>query len=167
MESQSPREWGKQVYELGYLLVPSLAEENLAAEAQTIKSIIEKAGGGLIAEDVPAPISLAYRMTAGGGQKKTFDKAYFAWIKFHAPAAAIEVITTQCRQYPHFLRFMIVKTVKDSSPVSSKPALKVIAADSSKVFSVPSTAPVGSPAPSKANIDEVELDKSIEQLIVE
>lgn len=153
----------KKIYELGYLLVPTLTEEQVPAEVEAIKAILTKAEVEVISEDSPKLIPLAYQMVHGtSGQKKKFDKAYFGWIKFQGQAAAAEFIKQKCDIYEHFLRFMIIKTVKDEPQSSPRVSLKTVVA-SSPVARPESTET--SPEASKQSIDEAELEKTLESIV--
>ena len=80
-----------QVYEVGFHIVPSVEEGDLASEVDSIKSLIEKNGGVFISEEFPKLIDLAYTIVKGiEGKKERFDTAYFGWIKFIMHPSAIE-----------------------------------------------------------------------------
>jgi ribosomal protein S6 len=165
-KEQSAGTNSKKLYELGYLLVPTIAEENISTEAEAVKAIINKAEGEIVAEDSPKLISLAYSMVHGAsGQKKKFDKAYFGWVKFNAEAAAAEFIKKVCHSDTRFLRFMIVKTVKDEpQTVAPRAHLKTVVASGPAVKEhVPTEIPAEA---DKKPVDEVELDKTLERLAV-
>lgn len=162
-QEQSSSQWGKKIYEMGFLLLPTLSEEAVSTEAAEIKSIIEKAEGEYITQDAPTLITLAYSMTTGTtGHKRSFDKAYFGWIKFQASGTAVEFIKRKYKEMPNFLRFIIIQSVKDTGSSSTKLSLKTAVTDAVKVM-VDENSVNSSP---KASIDEVQLNKSIEQLIV-
>ncbi len=144
-----------KIYELGYLLVPSIAEENVAAEVQNIKSVLESHGAAFITEDFPKLNTLAYSMPKMvGGQRSKFDKGYFGWIKFETEAEQVPVIKTELDKIEHILRFMIINTVRENTLVSQKMA-----------FKSPNEAEKKSE--DAAPVSEAELDKTIENLVVE
>jgi ribosomal protein S6 len=157
-KSELTQETGLKVYEVGYLLVPTIAEEQVAGEVQGIKSIIEKQGGSFISEDFPALRQLTYTMarSANGAQKQKFDKAYFGWIKFEAPSEAANTIKNNIDRNPSVLRLILVNTVRENTISSPKIAVKA-PLDGEKVAK-----PEGESAP----INEDELNKSIENLVV-
>src|SRR3989344_8419303 len=57
-----------RVYEAGYTIVPTVAEDSLEKVVGDIRATIEKAGGSFIAEGAPALQRLAYEMTAREGE---------------------------------------------------------------------------------------------------
>src|SRR5258708_36612471 len=74
-----------EVYEIGYLLVPSLPAERIPEEAGRMRELVEKYGGTLIAEEDPKLRELSYPMQRMISHKReTFASAYFGWVKFKA-----------------------------------------------------------------------------------
>lgn len=51
-----------RVYELGYLLVPTISEENIGASYSALKDTIVSMGGVMIADEMPKMMPLAYQM---------------------------------------------------------------------------------------------------------
>jgi ribosomal protein S6 len=148
-----------KVYEIGYLLIPTIAEEQLAGEVQTIKSLIEKHEGVFITEDFPKLRPLAYQMkkTTGGTNAK-YNQAYFGWVKFEVNANAVPLITKDIDRNTSILRYMIINTVRENTMYTQKAAYK------------PSEAGTGdavAPEEAKEKMSEEEIDKTIENLVVE
>ena len=83
-----------KVYEISYLLVPSLPEEKVNAEVGVLSSVLQKHSAEILADEAPSLISLAYEMdrNTGGGLHQRFDRGYFGWFKFSCPPSAIEEI---------------------------------------------------------------------------
>ena len=108
------------VYELGYLLVPSIAEENISTVYGDTKELVVSLKGEIIADEMPKMISLAYpiqKVTANVRSK--FSNAYFGWIKFEMDSENILELKKQLDLRPDFIRFLIVKTVKENT-ISAK-----------------------------------------------
>jgi ribosomal protein S6 len=146
-----------KVYELGYLLVPSIAEEQLAGEVQNIKTVLEKYEPSYITEDFPKLRPLSYAMVkAAAGQNSKFDKAYFGWIKFEINPNAIPQVKTELDKNSGMLRFMIITTVRENTLISQKPVFKPVG-EGEKVKKREDESP----------ITQEELDKSIDSLVVE
>lgn len=103
------------VYEVGYHIVPAVSPDNLSAEVDAIKAVLGKNGATIIGEEAPQLIPLAYQMVKPVGQARMkCDTAYFGWIKFEAaPAAAVE-INKALSASEKILRFLLVKTVRES-----------------------------------------------------
>src|SRR3990167_1672783 len=82
---QDEKESNPRIYELGFLLVPTINENDVLGEASRIKGVIESCGALLISDENPKSITLAYPIDKRvSGKRKSFTNAYFAWIKFHA-----------------------------------------------------------------------------------
>jgi ribosomal protein S6 len=151
-----------QVYELGYHLLPTISLENLDKEVLAIKSVIEKNGALFIGEEgSPKTTQLAYSMNKVIGNKKTdFDTTHFGWIKFEANPESIVKIDTNLMAIENILRFLLIKSVRESKMISRKPSI---------VGKIPQTAKVSKPKGKEVAepISEKEVDKAIEELIVE
>jgi len=146
----------KTVYELGYLLVPTIAEEQVAGEVETIKAVIEKHEGSFITEDFPKLRPLAYEMAkATNGERKRFDTGYFGWIKFETSPSLVPQIKSDLDRNAHILRFMIINTVRENTLVGQKMAFKASDAEKKEVKA------------DEKPMTEEELDKSIDNLVVE
>ena len=72
-----------RVYELGYLLVPTISEENLPVNYSNLKDLIVNLGGEIISDEMPKMISLAYTMLkVTQNVRNKFNTAHFGWVKF-------------------------------------------------------------------------------------
>ncbi len=78
-----------QIYEIGYLILPSIAEEDIAGVAHRIKTLVESAGGAEIDSETPFKHELAYTMSKTvGASHYVVSDAFLGWIKFDLPAEA-------------------------------------------------------------------------------
>src|SRR3989344_4751410 len=78
-----------RIYEAGYLISPSVKEEDLEKVVSDIRGVIEKAEGSFIAEGAPSMTKLSYGMLfREGGKKMEHDRAYFGWLKFECSVEA-------------------------------------------------------------------------------
>ena len=144
-----------RVYEAGLLLVPSIAQENVAKSFETIKKVVEKAGGEIISEEIPTLRTLAYTMVkALTGRKIKYSTAYFGWVKFEGNADLAKEIDAHLKASEDVLRYLVIKTVRENTLYSQRVAMAKAEADAA------AGAGEGSPA------SEVEMDKSIEKLLV-
>jgi len=53
---------GSEVYEFGYLLVPTISEEDLPMQYGNLKELIITSGASVISDEMPKMITLAYAM---------------------------------------------------------------------------------------------------------
>jgi ribosomal protein S6 len=153
-----------QIYELGYHIIPSVGEKHIADEAGKIKSSIEKAGGVLIAEESPKTIHLAYSMIKKvSGKNEKYSSAYFGWIKFEIKTDGISRVKAALDDNGKILRFLIIKTVRESTraPKSALSPITEVAAPRKIAKAPPKKIEKSVP------ISEEELDRTIEELLVE
>ena len=106
-----------KVYEIGYLLVPSIPQEKVAEQTSGFAALLAKNSAEVIDEESPSLISLAYEMdkSTGGGAHQRFDQGYFGWIKFSCSPSAIEEIKKSFDQNQTVLRILAVATVKEKT----------------------------------------------------
>jgi len=106
----------KRVYELGYLLVPTIAEEGVPAIYTTLKDKIASLGGELISDEMPKMINLAYIMSKVISNKRNkFNTAYFGWVKFDMDTDKVLDLKKNLDLDVNFIRFLILKTVKENT----------------------------------------------------
>lgn len=167
-----------QIYEVGFHIVPSIEETNLGKEVDIIKSLIEKNGGAFISEEFPKKTTLAYTVFKNiDGKIQKFDTAYFGWIKFEMKTDSILNVKEETDLNKNVLRYLIIKTVRESTLT---PSTLVFAKDTQvNIFKKPKTKEViekkkkettKNKQPTQAektSISEKELDKTIEDLLVD
>lgn len=156
MEEKTSKE-GMQVYEVGFHIAPFVGDENVAHEVGGIKDALEAIKAETISEDFPRLRPLAYPIDKQiKGDKKICNEAYFGWIKFEAPTEAIESFKKVMEARENVIRFLIIKTVRENTLYGAKflrdKEAKRERKDEEK----------NEP---KQEINEVELDKSIESLV--
>lgn len=157
MEKKENNDVRTKVYELGYILVPTIAEEQVAGEVEPIKALIEKQGGSFISDDFPKLRDLAYTMIkAIGSQKHRHDKGYFGWIKFEIDATETPKLKAALDKNDHILRFMIIETVRENTMITQKMIFKPTADAPKKE---------GEEGEPKEPVSEEELDKTIDNLV--
>lgn len=104
------------VYEVGYLLLPSIAEEKLAETVNSIKTVISKAGGIEIAGEDPFMQELAYTMNKTvGASRYVVNEAYLGWLKFELASEAIKSVQEEIEKMPEVLRFLLIKAPRETS----------------------------------------------------
>jgi ribosomal protein S6 len=151
----------KNIYEIGFHVIPTVTVENVGAEFSKIKSIIENNGGNFLSEDFPKMRPLAYKMTkAGRGNKQKFDRAYFSWIKFEAEPEKVLEIKKAVDNLETILRFLIIKTIKENVLFSPRPSR--LRTDPDRVARRNKEEKEKAEKP----ISEAELDKTIEELVI-
>ena len=116
-ESTSESKTDSKVYEISYILVPSLPQEKVGEETAALLVILEKNSAVVMADEAPSLISLAYEMdkSTGGGVHERFTQGYFGWVKFFCSPAAIEIVRKSFEQSPHILRALAISTVREKT----------------------------------------------------
>ena len=154
----------EKIYEVGYHIVSSVSEENLPAEVEKIKAYLAKEKASIISEEAPKLRPLAYSIKkAFGGTYKTFDKAYFGFIKFELPEEGdIRNIDLSMKNNESVLRHLVIKTVRENTMYS--PKITVFSDKEVKVKKTFKEEPVVKKEKS-ATVEEI--DKSIDTLLSE
>ncbi len=148
-----------RIYEIGYLIVASVAENDVPREVTAIKDILEKEGAKVFAEEFPKFRPLTYPMKKHiSGAYQTFTNAYFGWVKFEAEGESVLRIEAEMKRNLNILRYLLIKTVREHTLVGARPPRQ----DGPRPKREAPTAA----APS-APVSEAELDKSIEKLIAD
>jgi ribosomal protein S6 len=141
------------VYEVGYHLVPTLSEEEVALRVGDIQKLVSSNDGSVIAEEFPQMMDLAYTMRkALAGKWESFDQAYFGWIKFDMVPRDAMTVEEELRTYDFILRHILVKTVREST-ISEPVAVLKKEASAKKEEEKP--------------ISPEEVDKAIDELVKE
>ena len=105
-----------KIYELGYLLLSSAKEEEIPINYGNLKELVISEGGGIISDEMPKMINLAYPMQKViGNVRKKFNTAYFGWIKFRMEAGKVIELKKRLDLDPNFIRFLILKTVRENT----------------------------------------------------
>lgn len=148
------------VYEVGYLVVPTVLAEALSNEVAGIKDLLARYNAMFLSEEFPRERQLAYMMRKSiGGRFQKFTAAYFGWIKFEATNTCAVALKETLKENEHILRFLLVRTVRTTTPSGGKsPAVR---------RSLKETRPRGVPVSAKPPLSEAELDKKIEELVAE
>jgi ribosomal protein S6 len=150
-----------RIYEAGYLILPTVPEDQVESVVADIRSFIEKAGGTFIAEGAPVSTKLAYTMYVNtAGKQNPYDRAWFGWIKFEVTGSAAHALTDMLLRHSSILRSIIFRTVREDTRASARHALlrEVKRTDTIKSDPTKGAADAGV-------ISDEAIDKSIEGLI--
>lgn len=148
------------IYEVGYLILPTVGEDTLAPEVSKLKETLTGADAKVIADEYPALIALQYEMVKRIDTKNVrFDKGYFGWIKFEAEGADLQKIKKQLDLNKMILRYLIISTVRENTLSSKKSVASILSSRSTK--------PVAIVKEETLPIDEVAVDQEIDRLVEE
>ncbi len=150
---------GLHIYEVGFHIIPSITEEQAALEAAEIKAVVENHKGVVIHEDMPKLRPLSYEISkVTDSVKKTYDNAYFGFIKFEGTTDNTEAIKIDLDKKDKIIRFILIKTVKDNTLYGGKMARE----NGTRTIKKPTKEDkAGEP------VSEAELDKTIDELVIE
>ncbi len=141
------------VYEVSYLLLPSISQEQIESKATALKETIKKNGGEIISDDNPILIDLAYPMTkVVSTVSHKCHAGYFGWIKFELRARGLSDLKKSLDNNNDILRYLIIKTVRENTLLNGKMKLK--SEDKTRKYE-----------DEKESTPE-EIDKSIDNLVV-
>ena len=114
---------GLTVYELGYLILPSIPEDKVSLVLDLIKKVITKEGGRELDAEAPFKQDLAYSMskTIGASRYVLFD-AYLGWIKFEVEPEKISLIKDGVEKIGEVLRFLLIKAPRETTFTFAKAA---------------------------------------------
>lgn len=116
VENDISTEANSRVYELGYLLVPTLSEEEIPATFGNLKELVLSFGGVSISDEMPKMMTLAYPMTKViANVRNKFKTGYFGWIKFTMDSGEVLKLKKKLDLDPNLVRFLIIKTVKENT----------------------------------------------------
>ena len=148
-----------QVYEVGFHIIPTVAEGDLGVEVTAVSDAIDAAGGRRIADEYPKLIDLAYPMVKISSNKRTmYHSAHFGWMKFEIEPGRIHAIDGALKKNELIIRFILVKTVRENTMVPRK-----VFQQQKRIEETPR---VVTKAAEKPVMTEEELDKTIEDLVI-
>lgn len=147
-----------RIYEIGYLLVPTIASDKINEESDKLKKVLSIFKVRLISDELPRLISLAYEMEKTiGNKKQRFNKAYFGWIKFELDSPSLLKLKEELDKDDNLIRFMIIKVSREVFIPAKKRSLDKRAAPK-KTEAKKETKPL-------SETEKVEIDKKIEELV--
>lgn len=165
MENETNIEKGDilTVYEVSYLLLPSLALEQVPLEVTSIKEVISSRGGAVISDEDPILIDLAYPMTkVVQTLRHKATTGYFGWIKFEMTSGGIEAVKKALDANDKILRYLIIKTVRENTLLLGKMKLE----KEEKSRREDEEGEIVTDEVAKDVAPEEEIDKSIDDLVI-
>lgn len=115
-KNEGAEDTNSRVYELGYLLVPTVSEEDLPVLYGNLKELVSSLGGAAVSDEMPRMIQLAYSMVkVVANVRNKFNTGYFGWMKFTMGTDAVLELKKKLDLDPNIIRFLILKTVKENT----------------------------------------------------
>jgi ribosomal protein S6 len=148
---------GAKIYEVGYIIVPSVPEEKIGAEVEKVRSVISKFGGEIIGGEEAKKKTLSYTMIKKiGVTNHRFKEGYFGWLKFEMSSENVNEIKKTLETDNNVLRFLLINTVRENTYLGEK--AKVLAKENSKEDDEEK-------AEVKEETNPEEIDKSIDDMV--
>jgi ribosomal protein S6 len=139
----------QKLYEISYLIISSLRDEEAFAQNQKIKNFITDLDGSIIEEWPPKRKTLAYEI-------KKQNSAYFVNLRFQLKSLSLKDFEKKIKSEKNILRYLIITTSKTQLKEMNKS--KDVIREKFKKVSTAKTAPED-----KAQIEE--LDKKLEEIL--
>ena len=158
-----------EVYELSYLFLPSLSQEQVQSKVASIKGVLTLAGGLIISDEDPVLIDLSYQMIkVVGTNRHKVDTGYFGWVKFEIAKEGMEVIKKSLDANDEIIRYLIIKTVRENTLLNGKMMFRK-EEKAKKVLNVDEV--IGEETENvvpeiEKEIVEDDIDKSIDDLVI-
>jgi ribosomal protein S6 len=116
MEDTTQEKGAQTVYEIGYLVLPSIAEDKVSDVAKTIKELVAKEGGNVFDGEEPIKMDLAYTMNKTiGASRYVVNEAYVGWLKFEAESSRVLKIKALVEKMDEILRFLLIKAPRETT----------------------------------------------------
>lgn len=111
----------QRVYELSYLLMPTLSDDLAAERVAEIKKFIADRGGEEIVSGDPERIDLAYTMIKVIDNKNIrVAEAFFGWTKFTLDPELLVELRAMLEAHNDLIRYLLFKTVKENTYIVRK-----------------------------------------------
>jgi len=116
LEGEEKKEIRLSVYEVGYIMLPTIAEENLGGEVTSFKDMFLEKGVAFISDEYPKLIELAYEMSRSiNNKKQKFSYGYFGWVKFECNTDQAKVIKDILDKNEKLVRYIMIKTIRENT----------------------------------------------------
>ncbi len=110
-----------RIYEVGYILMSTIPEENISAIYSNLKELVNSLGGEIVSDEMPRMIPLAYTMVkVVQNIRHKFDTGYFGWIKFSMDPEKVLDLKKKIELDTNIVRSLILKTVKENTVAAKR-----------------------------------------------
>ena len=147
------------IYEIGYHLVPTIAEADVAVAANKVRKMLGTAE--VIKDEAPRKLTLAYVIERpAAGRREKYAEAYFGFIKFATDKENINALEQALRANREVLRYLLVETVREDA----QPRRTVFTSDRLEGETIHK--PKAAVEEKVAEVSEEELNKSIDAIVI-
>ncbi|MGB3922254.1 MAG: 30S ribosomal protein S6 [Minisyncoccia bacterium] len=107
---------GLSVYELCFLILPSIPEDKLSDAVDLIRQVVSKAGGKEIDAEEPFKYPLSYEMSKTvGSSRYVVSEAYLGWLKFELEPSKVLEVKGGVDKVNEVLRFILLKVPRETT----------------------------------------------------
>ena len=151
------------VYEVSFLLLPSLASEQVPGKAASLKEILTSLGGEVLSGEDPVLIDLAYPMLKIiQTVRHKVNTGYFGWIKFEISKEGIGKVKKALDANDDIVRYLIIKTVRENTLLNGR--MKLAKEEKVRKDEDVEADEVAPESTKETTVEE--LDKSIDNLVI-
>lgn len=119
-----------RIYEIGFLLSPSVRDEDLSARVGELKDSLTKLGANIFAEGNAEFIDLAYEMSRVIDNKRVrFTQGYFGWFKFEMDPSKLLEAKELWDKNTLIIRYLLISAVRENTIISKKSLGKILKGD--------------------------------------
>lgn len=146
------------LYEVSLHLIPSLSPEEAQAAHEKMVAQIEENGGSVKMNQLPADRELSYEMCKEiAGKKHYYKNAHFGFVVFESDKESAVALDKSLKESKIVLRHLFIKLPKEALIVRERKIPTSHKEEAKKLEEKKVDEP----------IDEVAIDKTIEELVVE
>lgn len=131
MKDNEMNDAAARIYEIGFLVSPSVNEADVEKETAAIAALIQKNGASVIDSEAPRLRRLAYPIyKVIGADKLAATAAYFGWTKFEGPAESAPAIEKGLSGMENLLRSIVITSVRERTyiPREGEEAMEAVEA---------------------------------------
>ena len=113
-------------YEIAFHVLPTVAEGEVPAVFEKLKTALTEAGVEISDEEAPQRFDLAYEIVKYlEGRNRKFSSAYFGWVRFHAQPEQLTAVEEVIEGTSELLRYLLIKLnrVEEANPFRFHEAL--------------------------------------------
>ena len=130
-----------QIYELGYLILPSISEGQFDDVVAKLKTLVAQTGGQVIDSEDPFKHPLAYTMSKTiGASGYLVKEAYIGWMKFELEPSQAPNLKVAVDKLDEVLRSLLIKAPRETTFTFAK--AKALLAEKARLEAVPESAEV-------------------------
>lgn len=111
------------IYEVGFLLAPTIPEDQVTAIETNMHEQITEAGGDIVASQSPEMRELSYEIEVRDeGDKRQFTRGQFGWVQFSIQPTDVDAVEKIFITSDDVIRHLLVAVDEEAVAHAQKPA---------------------------------------------